>query len=376
MRKAVVLFALMCSTACVFAREIRWDYDDLKAVSDYLVSQCQESKRLADFTAQKGYVPKVILGEIKTKGEDIDTSMLVKQLQDALINSGVVDFVSDPSERLALRDEKADQDTHADVGSAKAIDRESAADFMLQGELYFIAQVKNTFIYSVFVQFHDIEQNTIMFSKEFSVTASRGSARRKKGQTRYHSLSLAIPIVNRSFDADGADCSFDATSMGVDYSLYNIKNENKLTVLAKAGVVLGGGELGAKYKNNSKITLDDITDFGIYGRVGLGRAFATGGGTVVFLPTGGVGAYFDYLTAEYESSVYSSTKDFTGYNATIDLFINTFLAVVPNDSWGISFSLEIAMNTWGAGSFTELGDYNTDAGKFSFIPAFGVCRKF
>ena len=94
------------------------------------------------------------------------------------------------------------------------------------------------------------------------------------------------------------------------------------------------------------------------------------------MPTGGVGAYFDYLTAEYESSVYSSTKDFTGYNATIDLFINTFLAVVPNDSWGISFSLEIAMNTWGAGSFTELGDYNTDAGKFSFIPAFGVCRKF
>ena len=171
-RRLVAGAALVCFAAgAAFAKEIRWDYDDLKEVCDYLASECRESKRIKEFTREKGYVPKVILGEIKTKGENIDTSMLARYFQDALINSGAVDFVAGTSERQALRTEKQDQDLHAGADSAKAIDNERAADFMLQGEIYFIVQVKSSLIYSVFVQFYDIEQNTIMFSKQFTVKA-------------------------------------------------------------------------------------------------------------------------------------------------------------------------------------------------------------
>ena len=375
-RRLVVGAALVCAAA-EFAKEIRWDYDDLKEVCDYLVSECRDSKRIKEFTREKGYVPKVILGEIKTRGENIDTSMLARQFQDALINSYVLDFVAATSERQALRTEKRDQDSHAGADSAKAIDNERAADFMLQGEIYFVAQVKSSLIYSVFVQFHDIEQNTIMFSKQFTVKAARSAASGEVGWSHYHSIALAIPFVNRSFDADGgADCDFDATTVGIDYSLFNVKNENKLAVLAKAGMAAGSGEIGAKYTHNSEITLDDVTALALYGRLGFGRAFSSSNSTLAFLPTCGVGVFYEHLSAEYESDVYSSSKDFTGYDVTLDVFINTFLAIMLTDNWGISFSFEISMNTWGAGAFTELGDYTLDAGTFSFMPAFGVCCRF
>ena len=382
-RRLAVLAVLVCAVVGVAAsKEIRWDYDDLKEVCDYLVSECRESKRIKEFTSEKGYVPKVILGEIKTRGENIDTSMLARYFQDALINSYVLDFVAGTSERQALRTEKQDQDFHAGADSAKTIDNERAADFMLQGEIYFVAKVKSSLIYSVFVQFHDIEQNTIMFSKQFTVKATRSASGGEVGWSHYHSIALAIPFVNRSFDADdtdsgaSAECSFEATTVGIDYSLFNVKNENKLAVLAKVGAAAGSGDMSAKFTHNDKITLDDVTALALYGRLGFGRAFSSSLGTLVFVPTAGVGVFFEHLSAEYESDVYSSSKDFTGYDVTLDVFVNTFLAIMLNDNWGISFSFEISMNTWGAGAFSELGDYTLDAGTFSFMPAFGLCCRF
>ena len=382
-RRLLVGVVLVCFVVGVAtSKEIRWDYDDLKVVSDYLVSECRDSKRIKEFTREKGYVPKVILGEIKTRGENIDTSMLARYFQDALINSYVLDFVAGTSERQALREEKQDQDFHAGADSAKTIDNERAADFMLQGEIYFIAKVKSSLIYSVFVQFHDIEQNTIMFSKQFTVKATRSASGGEVGWSHYHSIALAIPFVNRSFDADdtdsgaSAECSFDATTVGIDYSLFNVKNENKLAVLAKVGAAAGSGDMSAKFTHNDKITLDDVTALALYGRLGFGRAFSSPFGTLVFVPTAGVGVFYEHLSAEYENDVYPSSKDFTGYDVTLDVFVNTFLAIMLNDNWGISFSFEISMSTWGAGSFSELGGYTLDAGTFSFMPTFGVCCRF
>ena len=385
-KRLIAGVALMCFAAGVAVSEIEWNYDYLKAISDYLASECRNSRRIADFAEENGRRPRVILGEIINRSYDvIDTSTLARQFQNALINSGVLDFVSDSSERLALRAEKRDQDYHASIDTAKAIDNENAADFMLRGEIHFISQDKKKATYSIVVQFHDIERNTIMFSKEFPMYATiekpQGKTDRtpvgEVGLSHYQSFAFAIPLVNRSFDSeDDAECDFEATTFGIDYSLFNVNNENKLAILTKIGAAAGNGKISAKYKSNSEITLDDITTYAFYGRLGFGRAFSSPYGTVVFIPTLGVGVFYEDLSAEYESDFYSSSKEFTGYNLTLDLSINTFLAIMLTDKWGISFSFEISMSPWGMGSFTEMGDYNTNFGSFNFMPAFGVCYRF
>ena len=394
-RLATVVMLAFAVGVAVGEDVIEWNYYYLQEVSDYLVSECRNSRRITDFTSENGRAPRVILGEIKNRTDVvINTSVLARQFQNALINSGVVDFVADSSERWALRDEKSDQDYHASIDSAKAIDNESAADFMLQGEIYFLQtrQEKRNLIhkYSLIVQFHDIEKNTIVFSKEFPFDAiesiPRGDTGRNQetGSTQPYSLSslsFAIPIINRSFDADetdsggSAECEFNVVTFGVDYSIFAV-NTNKLATLIKIGAAAGNGEISAKYKGNSEITLDEITTYALYGRLGFGRAFSSYYGTVVFVPTVGAGVFYEYLSAEYESDAYSSSKDFTGYDLTIDIFINTFLAIMLSDRWGISFSFELSMNVWGMGSFTELGEYNTDFGSLSFIPTIGICRRF
>ena len=380
------VFALTLASAA--AQDVLWDYEDLKKVSDYLVSECKRSKRIADFTKEKGHVPTVILGEIGTDSNTRLTSnqstQLAKRLQDALINSEVLDFVSDSGERKALRGEKADQDFHASEGTAKPIDNESAADFMLLGDVYFVSQKKQTVTYSVMIQLHDIERNKIIFSKEFLVKAESRKATTfderafvspkppKKGWKAFPTFSVGVPLLARDFELDedkgSAECEFDAVGLAFDISIHNVNLDNKFTVLVKLGFGALFGDMIVNYENyrtaskntsygydtyeDGEARLNEITDFTAYGKLGIGRAF---GSRVMFIPAIGAGITGDYMYADKTEKIYS------GYNVTLDAFLNVSLLIPTAQKWTFAVTLEASTNLCGTGYFTDLGKYTIEA---------------
>lgn len=149
-----------------------WNDTDMKIVTDSLIAECVASPRVAKFQATKGRQPVVILGKIANRSsEHLDTGILSKRFQTALINSDVLEFVADASQRQALRDEKADQAENA-YDTAKSIGNEQAADFMLQGTVTTIIDTdgKKTSVrtYQVDMQLIDIESNKIIWQGQNS----------------------------------------------------------------------------------------------------------------------------------------------------------------------------------------------------------------
>ena len=60
-----------------------------------------------------GALPVVIVGSYRNKSDEhIDTEILTKKLEAALVNSGKVDFVASSSEREEIRAERKDQQRH------------------------------------------------------------------------------------------------------------------------------------------------------------------------------------------------------------------------------------------------------------------------
>ena len=138
-----------------------------------LISGCIASPRVANFKALNGRDPVAIVGKISNKSsEHIDTAMVAKRFQTAIINSGVMEFVADSEQRLELRAEKVDQAENA-YETAKSIGNELAADFMLQGTVYSHVdsegreQVRT---YQVDAQLIDIESNKILWQGEKTIS--------------------------------------------------------------------------------------------------------------------------------------------------------------------------------------------------------------
>lgn len=144
-----------------------WNDTDVKTVCSTLIEDCIESPRVAKFEKKNGRIPVVIIGKIKNESsERIDTSIVAKRLQTEILNSGVLEFVASKDERDELRDEKADQADHSSIETAKEIDNEQGADFMLQGSVKTIVQKDGKYTartYDVTVTLIDIETNRIVW---------------------------------------------------------------------------------------------------------------------------------------------------------------------------------------------------------------------
>ncbi len=144
-----------------------WNDTDVKTVCSTLIEDCIESPRVAKFEKKNGRTPVVIIGKIKNESsERIDTSIVAKRLQTEILNSGVLEFVASKDERDELRDEKADQADHSSIETAKEIDNEQGADFMLQGSVKTIVQKDGKYTartYDVTVTLIDIETNRIVW---------------------------------------------------------------------------------------------------------------------------------------------------------------------------------------------------------------------
>ena len=134
-----------------------------------LIDSCIKSKRVAEFEKKNGRAPVVIIGTIKNKSiERIDTSILSKRFQNAIINDGTLEFVADANQREELRAEKYDQAENA-YETAKSIGNEIAADFMLQGSVTTIVDTvdrEQVRTYQVDMQLIDLETNKIIWSDQ------------------------------------------------------------------------------------------------------------------------------------------------------------------------------------------------------------------
>ena len=147
-----------------------WNESDVRIVCDSLIEECISSPRIAKFEGQQGRAPVVIIDSIRNQSsEHIDTSIVEKKFQTAIINSGVMEFVSSSTERQALREEKADQADHSTYDTAKEMDQETGADFMLKGSVKTIVQSagdKTVRTYYVYAELHDIKTNKIVWMAE------------------------------------------------------------------------------------------------------------------------------------------------------------------------------------------------------------------
>lgn len=113
-----------------------WNDTDVKIVATDLIQQITEAPWYKEFVKEYGRKPVVIVGTFRNKSDEhIDTTIISKKLEIALVNSGKVKSVASSKERKEVRDERDEQQVNASLETAKNIGNETAADFMLQGDV-------------------------------------------------------------------------------------------------------------------------------------------------------------------------------------------------------------------------------------------------
>ena len=88
-----------------------WNDTDIRIVSEALVESSFATPWISQFRMKHpGKNPVVIVGTfLNRSSEHIDTSIIAKRYEMALINSGKVDMVADQSFRASVRDEREEQ---------------------------------------------------------------------------------------------------------------------------------------------------------------------------------------------------------------------------------------------------------------------------
>lgn len=149
-----------------------WNDTDVRIVAENLVAQCVNAPAISAFKYGKKHDPVVILGTFKNQSDEhIDTSIISKKFEIALINSGKVDFVASASERGEIRQERTEQQTYSSETTAKSLGNETGADFMLIGSVKTIVDAvsgKSTRTYYVTAELIDIETNRKLWAGEDS----------------------------------------------------------------------------------------------------------------------------------------------------------------------------------------------------------------
>lgn len=147
-----------------------WNENDVAIVCSSLLNDCLSSPRLNKFEFEHDRLPLIILGTFKNDSDEhIDTSIITKKMQNAIINSGMADFMASSEQRAETRQEILDQQAWSNYDQAKTIANEDAADFMLQGTVKTIVQKngkQSVRTYFVYCELVDIETGRIIWTGE------------------------------------------------------------------------------------------------------------------------------------------------------------------------------------------------------------------
>lgn len=153
----------------------RWNDTDVRTVCNSLITDCLNSGRVAQFierfsSEHEGRLPTVIVGSFKNNSnEHIDTSIISKTMEIAIVNSGRLEFVAGSDSRGELRAERTDQQSNAGEDTASALGNETGANFMLTGAVKtMVDKAGNTTVRSYFVsaELTNIETNTRLWMGE------------------------------------------------------------------------------------------------------------------------------------------------------------------------------------------------------------------
>lgn len=142
-----------------------WNDTDVRIVCEKLINGCLESPRVAAIAEKKKDLPVFIVGTFRNDSDEhIDTTIISKKMEAALINSGKADFVANKDERGEIRSERDEQQSFASEETAKALANETGADFMLIGSVKTIVDRSKdgktaTRTYYVSAELIDIETN-------------------------------------------------------------------------------------------------------------------------------------------------------------------------------------------------------------------------
>lgn len=141
-----------------------WNDTDVRLVAQEMIRECLSGIWINDFNRTSGRIPTVIVGTIKNNTfEHIDPRIFISDLEQALINSGKVQFVAAKDARNEVRSERADQqqgDTEPSTIVARG--HETGADFMLQGNVNAVQDAvrgKYAMFYQVALELIDMRTN-------------------------------------------------------------------------------------------------------------------------------------------------------------------------------------------------------------------------
>ena len=190
MKKIFVIFAcvlLLVLTGCESTRSVSvdridastaidlsgyWNDTDIRIVAETLVKDCVNAPAIENYIRNNRMLPVVIVGSFRNDtDEHIDTSIIAKKFETALINSGKVDFVASSSERQEIREERLEQQEWASEETAKRLANEYGADFMLIGSVKTSVDMvdnKTVRTYFVYAELIDIETNRKLWIGENS----------------------------------------------------------------------------------------------------------------------------------------------------------------------------------------------------------------
>jgi PBP1b-binding outer membrane lipoprotein LpoB len=187
---AVFLPALIILSACSSTPKVtridantvvdlsgRWNDTDIRTVCASLINDCLASPRVSqyiqEFTARNGSkLPACLVGSFKNNSsEHIDTSIIARSMEGAIVNSGKLDFVAGGDTREELRTERQDQQTNSSEETASALSKETGANLLFTGSVKSSEdQAGNDTVrsYFVYAELTDIETNTRLWMGENS----------------------------------------------------------------------------------------------------------------------------------------------------------------------------------------------------------------
>lgn len=146
-----------------------WNDSDVQIVSKALIKDCISSSWLRSFKGK----PVIIIGRIiNSSSEHIDTAIISKKVEIALIESNLATTVADYDNRDLVIDERTHQQYYASEGTAAALGNEIGADYFLQGSVRTnLDQVKGKAVrtYYVSLELIDIETSAKVWVGEKTV---------------------------------------------------------------------------------------------------------------------------------------------------------------------------------------------------------------
>ncbi|MDO8579883.1 MAG: penicillin-binding protein activator LpoB [Candidatus Omnitrophota bacterium] len=169
---SVVFFAVGCASTKVERVDVKekidlsgdWNDTDAQIVAQELISNSLAGSWLIQYNQQTNRQPTVIVGHIENRSsEHIDPQVIVKQIEQELLNSGKVRFVASPDERKQVRGERKEQHKGwTDPETIKKIGKELGADYMMAGSINAVndeSKGRRVVFYQVNLELVDLETN-------------------------------------------------------------------------------------------------------------------------------------------------------------------------------------------------------------------------